>query len=820
MPVSVCRRLLTLSGLLLVLVAVSAVAAGSAQAYALTRGTTGGTGITGTPAGTTGLTGTLVVIPTGADANSQVVITVAEQGANVTFTPQAESVPAGSGCSSASGSTVCPSSDVSTAVALESTNVANVTGLNTQTLRIVGTPQDDQFDLSAVTLTDLDLAPQAGDDGLNATGTIKTMQLDGKAGVAGSMSMNLNTGPTTGSLNLGGGNSYVYAPTSMLSLNSTGASTLCAGGTIVDTGAGTIHAVSPNQTITGSGQTALDYLAVTAPMTLTMEPGGKVVVASSSAQITGIQSLTGSSGNDTLIASGVGADILNGGPGNDTFVPNTGPDVINGGGGTNTIDYSPVGITGYSGVSDTTPLTVDLVKGLGGPTGQGPVTQDQLTSIQSVTTNNADDSVIAGNANGTFSLGNGNDSFSVGTTGGDDVVTAGNGNDTLTAGAGNTTFTVGNGTDTLTGGAGNDTMTSGTGNDTFIAGMGTNTITGGGGNDTVSYANRNSSQGVTVTLSSTGPTTGNGQPGENDSLAGIVNIIGGGGYNILTGDNQNNTITGGSGGNTITDGNGNDTINGGSGNDIIVAGSGSSTINGNGGNDQINAFAGVNDHVNCGTGSSVVTVNPSDIVNPNCTTVNDPDIAPPQQTIVTPPQQCVYAPGQECGGIVVPYPEVANSLLSASIIAATNKKYVKVGALGVVGLTGQAGITLTCRSPALRGCPFQKKVEHFAKPKALTSLTKLFRGRKLTNGTRINIQAVAPQTVGLDWALSVQGGAMKSNTHCIHPVTGKLIKCPAGGYLIVLPTGTTGATGTSGATGSTGTAAAADTATRAGPALR
>ena len=74
------------------------------------------------------------------------------------------------------------------------------------------------------------------------------------------------------------------------------------------------------------------------------------------------------------------------------------------------------------------------------------------------------------------------------------------------------------------------------------------------------------------TVTTTGATTGNGQPGENDSISGIQNIIGGDGYNVLTGDSQNNVITGGPNGNNINGGGGNDTLNGGGGFDIITAG--------------------------------------------------------------------------------------------------------------------------------------------------------------------------------------------------------------------------------------------------------
>jgi Ca2+-binding RTX toxin-like protein len=167
-------------------------------------------------------------------------------------------------------------------------------------------------------------------------------------------------------------------------------------------------------------------------------------------------------------------------------------------------------------------------------------------------------------------------------TAGNDVFDGRGGNDTINAGAGNDTikYAVGNGVDTINGGTGTDTLAvSGTaGNDTIhvalngsgvvttIEGMTPTsveqyTVDGLSGTDTLDYTGTTAN--VTVSLatpSATGFTT----------VAGIENVTGGSGNNILTGDANANVLTGGAGNDTLDGGAGVDTMVGGAGNDTYV----------------------------------------------------------------------------------------------------------------------------------------------------------------------------------------------------------------------------------------------------------
>jgi Ca2+-binding RTX toxin-like protein len=161
-------------------------------------------------------------------------------------------------------------------------------------------------------------------------------------------------------------------------------------------------------------------------------------------------------------------------------------------------------------------------------------------------------------------------------------------------GDGNDTGVINSGADgpagTIDGGAGNDTLVGGRENDT---------LRGGGGTDNAAYVGI-SAAGITRTANvkaalpgGSSPTTGNGQAGENDSIAADVED--------LTGGNGDDTLTGNAGANTIAGSappgtpdvdpqpagtESTDTINGAGGDDSLLAGD-SGTVAGNGGNDTV-----------------------------------------------------------------------------------------------------------------------------------------------------------------------------------------------------------------------------------------
>jgi Ca2+-binding RTX toxin-like protein len=205
--------------------------------------------------------------------------------------------------------------------------------------------------------------------------------------------------------------------------------------------------------------------------TLSYAPAGGVVTtanlnvnlaagtASGFTSISGIENVVTGSGNDTLGGS-VGANTLNGGAGNDTFVAfiGDGNDTYIGGIGSDTLDLS----------ATTAGATVTTVNAQSTDIGN-----DSLNSIENIIGSQGNDTIIMG--------------------AGVNVINGGSGADTINAGGGN---------DTITGGAGNDILNGGADNDTFIfaSGFGADTITGfdalaAGGQDRLQL---NSSLGVTL----------------------------------------------------------------------------------------------------------------------------------------------------------------------------------------------------------------------------------------------------------------------------------------------------------------------------------
>ena len=197
------------------------------------------------------------------------------------------------------------------------------------------------------------------------------------------------------------------------------------------------------------------------------------------------------------------------------------------------------------------------------------------------------DDVICGTAEADFIDGRDGDDTIFGSDGNDvlkgdtlddtataDVDESTDGDDTLHGEAGNDTLYGGNGRDTLNGGAGNDTLVGGEGDDT---------LNGGGDSDTADYSAATTA--VVVNLATGGQVDDS--HGDEDTLTGIENVIGGAGADTLTGSDGDNVLTGGPGDDTIDGGKGNDkidvgteqsagVISGGEGEDIYVVAEGAS----------------------------------------------------------------------------------------------------------------------------------------------------------------------------------------------------------------------------------------------------
>ncbi|MDX6514162.1 MAG: hypothetical protein QOE36_3666, partial [Gaiellaceae bacterium] len=160
----------------------------------------------------------------------------------------------------------------------------------------------------------------------------------------------------------------------------------------------------------------------------------------------GNDSLTDTSLPGMLIFGEAGNDVINGGPGDDTFAEEgnaNGGDTFSGGGGRDTVDYT------YR----THPVNVSI--GGGAPAGDGELGEHDTVdgTIEIVKGGSANDRLVASPTVGSTLFGNA----------GADELTGLLGIDTLRGGAGNDTINGGPGNDTVVGGAGDDVQSGGTG---------------------------------------------------------------------------------------------------------------------------------------------------------------------------------------------------------------------------------------------------------------------------------------------------------------------------------------------------------------------
>lgn len=216
---------------------------------------------------------------------------------------------------------------------------------------------------------------------------------------------------------------------------------------------------------------------------------------------------------------------------------------------------------------------------------------------------------------------------------GDDVLLGAGGGDELHGGAGDDQLfgdagidmLYGDGDDDeLHGGDGADDLAGGSGNDTFPMGTSPSswdTIDGGGestgsdpwAGDTISYAQRSAA--VSVTLSSSTYTTGNGQVGEEHSIENIEHVRTGGGNDTLVGSEAANALDAGAG---------NDTIKGKDAADLLIGGPGADSFEGGDGDDRLDARAATTANADtdtklwCNDGTDTVVRDPLDPSGQSC----------------------------------------------------------------------------------------------------------------------------------------------------------------------------------------------------------
>lgn len=244
-----------------------------------------------------------------------------------------------------------------------------------------------------------------------------------------------------------------------------------------------------------NGTSSNDNLTLTTASSVLLLDGNDTLTGSS-----GADTVNGNAGNDSIISSSAGADLIRGGRGNDVinYTNHTATAVLYGDVGADTITSGTGASTVYGG-ADGDSITLGnaanwahgnagadtITGGTGKDTIRGGKQEDSLDG-------GADDDVIYGDlGSDTLIGGAGNDTLFGGDAG--DVFTLtshrnlayGNkGNDSFTAGTGNDTLYGGQGADTLDGGTSDNAMYGDLGDDSLLSSGGDDTLTGGAGSDT------------------------------------------------------------------------------------------------------------------------------------------------------------------------------------------------------------------------------------------------------------------------------------------------------------------------------------------------
>ncbi|HEY1119795.1 MAG TPA: hypothetical protein VGE43_18925, partial [Acidimicrobiales bacterium] len=139
------------------------------------------------------------------------------------------------------------------------------------------------------------------------------------------------------------------------------------------------------------------------------------------------------------------------------------------------------------------------------------------------------------------------------------------GAETLIGGSGNDVLHGSVGPESLEGGPGDDLLDGHEFDDHLDGGPGADTLVGGAGMDCVMYDER-----TVPVVATIGAPTGNGEAGENDSIAVDVDcVVAGSGGSTLTGNANNNILIGGTGDDVMLGGAGGDTLDGGAGTDTV-----------------------------------------------------------------------------------------------------------------------------------------------------------------------------------------------------------------------------------------------------------
>jgi Ca2+-binding RTX toxin-like protein/beta-glucanase (GH16 family) len=293
----------------------------------------------------------------------------------------------------------------------------------------------------------------------------------------------------------------------------------------------------------GDGEDTLSYAWAPAAVTVMLRSDGVKEAVGGAGKITmfNFENLVGSAYDDTLTGD-AGPNKLIGGAGNDMLMGKGGDDLLVGGPGDDVLTGGAGNDTAWYG-SAPSAVTIDLNNT--GPQDTGGAGVDTLVSMENVV---------------------GSDYA--------DVIT-GDGNPNVLDG--------GKGDDVLSGGKGADTLLGGDGNDLLEGGPGGDLLDGGAGVNTASYGSATGAIRVDLTLS--GPQY-TGKEGY-DTLLNIQNISGSNFADTLSGDDGSNVLFGGDGNDLLDGRGGNDVLNGGAGADTIIGGAGDDALDGGDGIDTV-----------------------------------------------------------------------------------------------------------------------------------------------------------------------------------------------------------------------------------------
>jgi Ca2+-binding RTX toxin-like protein len=198
-------------------------------------------------------------------------------------------------------------------------------------------------------------------------------------------------------------------------------------------------------------------------------------------------------------------------------------------------------------------------------------------------------------------------------------------------GVGDDHFFGGDGDDDLFGGGGNDELRGEAGSDTLDAWTGNNTTDGGPGIDAVTFflpkldTNGDlidplaTDQGAHVVLNHATATTGNGVPGQNDTIIGIEDVVGTKGADEITGSALGNMLDGAKG------------------NDTIIGGAGPDNVRGGENTDSLDTVDNEPDRADCGgqLGDTAMVDSIDQVL--HCPTVTGLTVVPPALLDTTPP---------------------------------------------------------------------------------------------------------------------------------------------------------------------------------------